>query len=236
MEARLESSAAAREPRARGISLAQAIGIPLNVLMFLLLMVMAWGSWDGFFAHPVRVSVVLLHLIMIPVMTLSTSGRSRGLKHKGDWKPFFPLLMFHSLFTAWVMPYMDARSLWVIPGGDAVRWVGLVVLATGVALRLGPMIELGRRFVSVVALQPGHSLHTRGFYALVRHPSYLGILLMDLGFAGVFRSALALALMPMVFWMFRRRMDVEEAFMLDQFATEYRAYMGRTKRILPGVY
>ena len=218
------------------ISLAQAIGIPLNVFFFLLLMVMAWGSWDGFFAHPVRVGVVALHLVMIPVMTLSTSGRSKGLKHSPDWKPFFPLLMFHSLFTAWVMPYMDARDLWVLPGGDALRWAGLVVLAAGVALRLGPMLELGRRFVSVVALQQGHSLHTRGFYELVRHPSYLGILLMDLGFAGVFRSAIALALMPVVFWMFRRRMDVEEAFMLDQFGAEYREYMGRTRRILPGVY
>lgn len=218
------------------ISLAQAIGIPLNVLFFLLLMVMAWGSWDGFFAHPVRVGVVALHLVMIPVMTLSTSGRSKGLKHSPDWKPFFPLLMFHSLFTAWVMPYMDARDLWVLPGGDALRWAGLVVLAAGVALRLGPMLELGRRFVSVVALQQGHSLHTRGFYELVRHPSYLGILLMDLGFAGVFRSAIALALMPVVFWMFRRRMDVEEAFMVDQFGPEYREYMDRTRRILPGVY
>ena len=218
------------------ISPAQAIGIPLNVFFFLLLMVMAWGSWDGFFAHPVRVGVVALHLVMIPVMTLSTSGRSKGLKHSPDWKPFFPLLMFHSLFTAWVMPYMDARDLWVLPGGDALRWAGLVVLAAGVALRLGPMLELGRRFVSVVALQQGHSLHTRGFYELVRHPSYLGILLMDLGFAGVFRSAIALALMPVVFWMFRRRMDVEEAFMVDQFGAEYREYMGRTRRILPGVY
>ena len=218
------------------ISLAQAIGIPLNVFFFLLLMVMAWGSWDGFFAHPVRVGVVALHLVMIPVMTLSTSGRSKGLKHSPDWKPFFPLLMFHSLFTAWVMPYMDARDLWVLPGGDALRWAGLVVLAAGVALRLGPMLELGRRFVSVVALQQGHSLHTRGFYEQVRHPSYLGILLMDLGFAGVFRSAIALALMPVVFWMFRRRMDVEEAFMVDQFGAEYREYMGRTRRILPGVY
>jgi len=218
------------------VSPAQAIGIPLNVLFFLLLMVMAWGSWDGFFAHPVRVGVVALHIVMIPVMTLSTSGRSKGLKHSADWKPFFPLLMFHSLFTAWVMPYMDARDLWVLPGGDALRWAGLVVLAAGVALRLGPMLELGRRFVSVVALQPGHSLHTRGFYTLVRHPSYLGIILMDLGFAGVFRSALALALMPMVFWMFSRRMDVEEAFMVDQFGAEYREYMGRTRRILPGVY
>ena len=218
------------------ISPAQAIGIPLNVLFFLLLMVMAWGSWDGFFAHPVRVGVVALHLVMIPVMTLSTSGRSKGLKHSADWKPFFPLLMFHSLFTAWVMPYMDARDLWVLPGGDALRWAGLVVLAAGVALRLGPMLELGRRFVSVVALQREHTLHTRGFYELVRHPSYLGILLMDLGFAGVFRSALALALMPVVFWMFRRRMDVEEAFMVEQFGAEYREYMGRTRRILPGVY
>lgn len=217
-------------------SVRQLLGIPLNVFMFLLLMVMGWGDWNGFFAHPVRVGVVVLHLIMIPVMTWSTSGRSRGLKSTPDWRPFFPLLVFHSLFTAFLMPYMDARDLWVLPGGDVTRWIGFVVLTLGVALRLGPMLELGRRFVSVVAIQEGHTLHTTGFYAAVRHPSYLGILLMDLGFAGVFRSVVALALMPVVFWMFKRRMDVEEAFMVEQFGAGYRDYMGRTRRILPGAY
>ena len=59
---------------------------------------------------------------------------------------------------------------------------------------------------------------------------------MDLGFAGVFRSVVALALMPVVFWMFKRRMDVEEGFMIDHFGADYRDYMGRTKRILPGAY
>ena len=220
----------------RAIPLRQLVGIPLNVLLFLLLMVMGWGSVPGFFAHPVRIGVVVLHLIMIPVMTLSTSGRSRGLKHAPDWRPFFPLLMLHSLFTAFVMPYMDVRNLWVLPGGDALRWTGFVVLTIGVALRLGPMLELGRRFVSVVAVQEGHTLHTSGFYGLVRHPSYLGILLMDLGFAGVFRSAVALALMPVVFWMFKRRMDVEEAFMREQFGAEYGNYMSRTARLVPGAY
>jgi protein-S-isoprenylcysteine O-methyltransferase Ste14 len=219
-----------------GISWRQAIGIPLNVLLFLLLMVMGWGSWAGFFAHPVRVGVVVLHVIMIPVMTFSTSGRSRGLKHSPDWRPFFPLLVFHSLFTAFVMPYMDARDIAVLPGGDALRWTGFVILTIGVALRLGPMLELGRRFVSVVAVQEGHTLHTSGFYRLVRHPSYLGIILMDLGFAGVFRSMIALALMPVVFWMFKRRMDVEEAFMQEQFGASYRDYMARTARLLPGAY
>ncbi len=214
----------------------QLVGIPLNVLFFLLLMVLAWGSWSGFVASPVRVGVIVLHLLMIPVMTLSTSGRSKGLDHAPDWKPFFPLLVFHSLFTAYVMPYMDARDLWVLPGGDVTRWAGLVLLTAGVALRLGPMLALGRRFASVVALQPDHTLTTTGFYGLVRHPSYLGILLMDVGFAGVFRSAIAVALLPLVFWMFKRRMDVEEAFMIGRFGGEYRDYATRTARLLPGVY
>lgn len=214
----------------------QLVGIPLNVLLFLALMILSWGSWSGFFASPVRTGVVVLHLLMLPVMTLATSGRSKGVSHAPDWRPFFPLLVFHSLFTAMAMPYMDARDLLVLPGGEATRWTGLALLAAGVALRLGPMLALGRRFASVVSLQDDHTLATDGFYALVRHPSYLGILLMDLGFAGVFRSVLALALMPLVFWMFKRRMDVEEAFLVERFGDEYRAYRARTARLVPGLY
>jgi protein-S-isoprenylcysteine O-methyltransferase Ste14 len=199
-------------------------------------MVLAWGSWSGFVASPVRVGVIVVHLLMIPVMTLCTSGRSKGLDHAPDWKPFFPLLVFHSLFTACAMPWLDARDLWVWPGGDVLRWAGLVVLTAGVTLRLGPMLALGRRFASVVALQPDHALATTGFYARVRHPSYLGILLMDVGFAGVFRSMPAVVLLPLVFWMFKRRMDVEEGFMIARFGDEYREYSARTARLVPGVY
>jgi len=214
----------------------QIVGIPLNIFLFLLLMVMGWGNWSGFFAHPVRVGVVVIHLLMMPVMTLCTSGRSRGVKHAPDWKPFFPLLMFHSLFTAWVMPYMDARDLWVMPGGDALRWIGLLLLACGATLRVWPMMELGDRFASVVAIREGHELKTTGLYRAVRHPSYVGILLMDLGFAFVFRSALALLLLPVPIWMFLRRMDVEEAFLIQVFGEKYREYMRRTARLLPRIY
>jgi protein-S-isoprenylcysteine O-methyltransferase Ste14 len=217
-------------------SVKQLIGIPLNVVLFLFLMVMAWGSWDGFFAHPVRVGVVVVHFLMLPVMTFATSGRSRGEKHAADWRPFFPLLMFHSLVTAWVMPYMDARDLYVLPGGDALRWIGLAFLACGAALRVWPMMVLGKRFASVVARQEGHSLATRGVYGLVRHPSYVGILLMDVGFAGIFRSSIAVLLLPIVFWMFKRRMDVEEEFMVGEFGEDYRDYMKKTSRLAPGVY
>ena len=58
---------------------------------------------------------------------------------------------------------------------------------------------------------------------------------MDLGFVGVFRCWPAVALLPVVFWMFKRRMDVEEEFMIRRFGEDYRAYMVRTARLVPGV-
>ena len=226
----------ATDPRTRSLPLRQALGIPLNVFFFLLLMVMGWGDVRGFFADPTRVLMVVLLAGAAPVMTICTGGRSRGIEHAPDVPWFFPALVFHSLFTAFVMPYMDARDVWTIPGGEGLRWAGVTLFALGVLWRLGPMVTLGRRFTSVVALQQEHRLHTGGFYAAVRHPSYLGIVLMDLGFAGIYRSALALALMPLVFLMFHRRMNVEEALLLRRFGEDYRAYMARTARLLPGLH
>jgi protein-S-isoprenylcysteine O-methyltransferase Ste14 len=39
----------------------------------------------------------------------------------------------------------------------------------------------------LVTIQPGHTLVTTGFYALIHHPSYLGLLVNALGWALAFR-------------------------------------------------
>ena len=222
-----------REPRP---SFRQLVGIPLNVLLFCLIQVLVWKDPRGFFSHPVRATMIALLLLSVPVMTLCTGGRSRGVASRPDHRAFFPLLVFHSLFTAMVMPVMDKNDVWTLPGGDVTRWIGLAFFTAGVALRIGPMLALGRRFASVVALQEGHRLETGGLYGVVRHPSYLGIFLMDVGFAGIYRSILAVALLPVVFWMFRQRMDLEERFLIEQFGDEYRSYQSRVPRLLPGVW
>jgi protein-S-isoprenylcysteine O-methyltransferase Ste14 len=40
----------------------------------------------------------------------------------------------------------------------------------------------------LVAIQPGHKLLTSGVYGVIRHPSYLGLLVNSLGWALAFRS------------------------------------------------
>ena len=48
-------------------------------------------------------------------------------------------------------------------------------------MRIWPIFVLGRRFSGLVAIQPGHELVTDGIYGVIRHPSYLGLIVMTLG-------------------------------------------------------
>jgi protein-S-isoprenylcysteine O-methyltransferase Ste14 len=95
---------------------------------------------------------------------------------------------------------------------------------------------LGDRFSGLVAIQPGHSLVTGGIYRIIRHPSYLGLLVNALGWGLAFRSGvgalLAVLLIPPVL----ARIGAEERFLLSQFGAEYRAYCARTSRLIPGLY
>ena len=41
-------------------------------------------------------------------------------------------------------------------------------------------------------------------------------------------------LLPIVFYMFKKRMDIEESLLLQEFGEEYRDYMKRSARLMPG--
>src|SRR5262249_27069532 len=103
-------------------------------------------------------------------------------------------------------------------------------------LRLWPVFVLGRRFSGLVAIQPGHELVTAGIYRTIRNPSYLGMLVLSLGWALAFRSlaGVLLALLTMVPLVARIRS--EEALLRSQSGDRYEAYCARTWRLMPGLY
>jgi protein-S-isoprenylcysteine O-methyltransferase Ste14 len=93
---------------------------------------------------------------------------------------------------------------------------------------------LGDRFSGLVAIQPGHTLVTRGIYGLMRHPSYLGLLLNTLGWSLAFRSSVGLLLAALLIPPLLARFRAEEALLHQQFGAEYEAYCARTSRLIPG--
>jgi protein-S-isoprenylcysteine O-methyltransferase Ste14 len=78
---------------------------------------------------------------------------------------------------------------------------------------------------------------TGGVYGFVRHPGYLGTIMMHLGMAFASRSYLPLifALMMTIFWVLVALK--EEHLLKDEFAQEYKKYAQKVKwRFVPGLY
>jgi protein-S-isoprenylcysteine O-methyltransferase Ste14 len=103
-------------------------------------------------------------------------------------------------------------------------------------LRIAPVFVLGRRFSGLVAIQPGHQLVTDGIYGVVRHPSYLGLIIMGLGWALTFRSGVGVLLAGLVIPPLHARIRSEEALLRSQFGEQYDSYSRRTSRLIPGIY
>ena len=139
------------------------------------------------------------------------------------------------LLAGYLPAYTDRKEFWILDG-EIVRWIGVVLFAAGGALRLWPVFVLGRRFSGLVAIQPGHTLVTSGLYGVIRHPSYLGLLVNALGWALAFRSGVGVLLTAMAIPPLLARIRAEERLLRTQFGGQYDAYCSRTSRLIPGLY
>jgi protein-S-isoprenylcysteine O-methyltransferase Ste14 len=120
-----------------------------------------------------------------------------------------------------------------VPANDAVRWVGVLLTAAGVAIAFWARWHLGANWSGVVTLKEGHELIRTGPYRTIRHPIYTGILLALLGTAvnlGEVRGLLALAIAWISFYIKARR---EESFLTQEFGPGFAEHCRHTGMFLP---
>ncbi len=134
------------------------------------------------------------------------------------------------------LPAFTDRHDFLTFGGDGNRWFGVALYAIGGVLRLAPVFVLGRRFSGLVAIQPDHRLATDGLYRVIRHPSYLGLFLIALGWGLAFRAGVGVAIAVMMLLVVLARIEAEERLLSETFGAEYDAYRARTWRLFPCVY
>jgi len=206
-----------------------------GVIAFLGLAILGCGGFDAFFANPARIALVVVTAAVVVAGLLSSANLSTGEREDRSNRWIIGALGLIGLLSAWLPAYSDRKEFWVIDG-DAIRWFGVALYAGGGALRLWPVFVLGRRFSGLVAIQPGHTLVTDGIYRVIRNPSYLGLLILSLGWALAFRSGAGVLLAALNIPPLIARMNAEERLLHAQFGKEYEAYRARTWRLLPGLY
>jgi len=207
----------------------------VGVTMYLGLSVLAWGGAGPFFSHRAFVALTAVTFGLTIAALLSSGNLSSGEREDRGNRWVIAAFAVIGLLEAYLPAYTDRRQIWTF-GGDAVRWLGVLLFAGGGALRIWPVFVLGRRFSGLVAIQPGHTLVTTGVYGTVRNPSYLGLLISSLGWGLAFRSGAGVLLAALLIPPLVARMDAEERLLRSQFRAEYDAYRARTFRLIPGVY
>jgi protein-S-isoprenylcysteine O-methyltransferase Ste14 len=206
-----------------------------GVLVYLGLAVLGWGGFDPFFSNPARIALVIATVTMVVVGLLSSVNLSTGEREDRSNRWVIGALGLIGLLSAWLPAYTDRREFWVFDG-DAVRWLGVALYVGGGALRLWPVFVLGRRFSGLVAIQPEHALVTDGIYSVIRNPSYVGLLVLSLGWALAFRSGVGVLLAALNIPPIVARIRSEEKLLRAHFGEEYEAYRTRTWRLVPGLY
>jgi len=204
-------------------------------LAYLRLAILSWGGFAGFFSHPALIAVAGTLFVLTGVALFSGGNLSPGEREDRTNRWVIAAFGVIGVLAAYLPAYTDRKEFWVLDG-DAVRWLGVVLFAAGGVLRLWPVFVLGRRFSGLVAIQPGHRLVTSGTYAVIRHPSYLGLLVNSLGWALAFRSVVGLLLTALLVPPLAARIDAEERLLRTQFGDEYDVYRRRTSRLIPGLY
>ena len=115
--------------------------------------------------------------------------------------------------------------------------IGSSLVIIGLIIRIASILTLKKQFTYTVTRIENHELIETGLYKYIRHPGYLGQLIIFLGIATSLSNWLSvLLMMASVFIGFVNRILVEEKFMIQQFGKKYVDYQMRTKRLIPAIF
>jgi protein-S-isoprenylcysteine O-methyltransferase Ste14 len=115
--------------------------------------------------------------------------------------------------------------------------IGMALFVIGLMIRIHSLLTLKQYFTYSVAKVENHKIIETGLYKFIRHPGYLGQLIIFIGISTSMSNWLAiLAMMIPVTIGYLYRISVEERFMIEQMGEDYLNYQKRTKRLIPMIY
>jgi protein-S-isoprenylcysteine O-methyltransferase Ste14 len=147
----------------------------------------------------------------------------------------FPLTMY---IIMWFFGYSNPGCLWYLLAGSIghdlfvlILWVFLVPISNIIILIGIFLIVFGWRRIYGAKGQ----LVTTGIYGHVRHPQYLGFLLITLGMNVLWITISTLLLWPILAVLYYRLAKEEDKKMEDTFGEEYRKYKHMVPMFIPRI-
>jgi len=182
--------------------------------------------------------IAALWLVFLAYWAIAAIGVKRNLDATAWWKHVGLRLAIATLLV--IILYMPSvrRALRLAQAhaadGALIGAIGVLLVGLGLGLAIFARVYLGGNWGMPMSRKENPELVTGGPYAFVRHPIYSGIMLAMLG---TMIGESIVWVLPLVFFgaYFIYSARREEELMCELFGETYRAYMRRTKMLVPFV-
>ncbi|MFQ5832984.1 MAG: methyltransferase family protein [Candidatus Thorarchaeota archaeon] len=120
--------------------------------------------------------------------------------------------------------------------------IGVPLFVIGAAYRTLALWSLNKAVIGdvisikILQIVEGHRLLTDGYYKHIRHPSYLGAIVLVFGMGITFTGLYGLAVMTIGLPFLHFRIETEEKMLIEAFGEEYRECQKRTNKLIPFLY
>ncbi len=214
----------------------------LTLVVYVGLPMVGWGLGDlrGFLAEPARLGMSIFGCASAILAAwqgmVIPERQDQKEKRVGRQTIYLAVVQLVGLLLLLLLGYFDRRGILVIPEDEPSRLVGLGLAVLGGTVMFWSVLDLGRQYSPEVTIQKEHHLITQGLYRFIRHPRYLGLVVLVLGSALAFRSWTGLGADVILLGSLLWRIRDEEAMLLREFGTEWEAYVRRTRRLVPWVW
>ena len=138
--------------------------------------------------------------------------------------------------------YLLSFSIGATRTGRIYHWdifftIGAILIVVGLIIRIISILTLKQHFTYTVTKIENHELIETGIYKSIRHPGYLGQIIIFIGISTSLSNWLSIVFMIVpVLIGYIYRIKTEERFMTEQMGQKYIDYQKRTKRLIPMVF
>lgn len=118
-----------------------------------------------------------------------------------------------------------------------IQFLGLVLQGMALILRILTLQQLKQSYTGMLTILKGHRLEKGGVYSHIRHPGYLSVLLLSLGFGIAIGNIVCIGIITILYFViYSYRIQVEERMLINHFREAYVEYSKKTYRLIPYVW
>ncbi|MCL4529190.1 MAG: isoprenylcysteine carboxylmethyltransferase family protein [Chloroflexi bacterium] len=164
----------------------------------------------------------------------SSSSGAMEQEERGDWSFWLVSLGMIAVFYLAPLEWLYFNA--ILPRASWMSFIGLMLVILGAVLFVWARRRLRSNYSGHISVKDDQELVQSGPYRIIRHPAYLGYLLMALGVSLGYSSIMGLSAILLLVPALVYRIHVEEKLLEAHFGAQFRTYAEKSARLIPGLW